>query len=78
MNQRWDRIRSIFEACVELEGDELEACLRKECGEDSELLAEVRSLLHAHQKAVIHRDIKPGNRPSMLTVLPFDGGVSAQ
>jgi len=45
--ERWRRIQDVFEAAVEIPVPERTAWLEGECGEDSELLSEVLSLLAA-------------------------------
>ena len=42
---RWQRVRELFHACTELDSAQRDALLRQECAEDSELRAEVESLL---------------------------------
>jgi len=45
--QRWQRARTVFDAVIELPPPQREARLLEDCGDDVELLAEVRSLLAA-------------------------------
>ena len=47
--QRWQRLESLFEAAIALPREQCDAYCLRECGDDAELLAEVRSLLGAHQ-----------------------------
>ena len=42
---RWQRVRELFHACTELDPAQRDELLRQECAEDSELRAEVESLL---------------------------------
>ena len=42
---RWQRVRELFHACVELDESQRRALLRQECADDAELKAEVESLL---------------------------------
>jgi serine/threonine protein kinase len=44
---RYRKVSEVFQAACELEGPEREACLRAGCGDDLELLREVRDLLAA-------------------------------
>src|SRR5215469_10702980 len=45
--ERWQQIKEAFGAVLECEPDARDACLRRVCGEDESLCAEVRSLLLA-------------------------------
>jgi tetratricopeptide (TPR) repeat protein len=47
----WKRIDDLLQSALEVAPDQQEAFLRQECGEDSSLLHEVRSLLSSHQAA---------------------------
>ena len=47
---RWERIQVIFHGAVARSQNERDAYLRRECGEDAELLLEVRSLLDADSR----------------------------
>ncbi len=49
--ERWQRINELFHAALEQEPDARGAFLRAACGDDSELLAEVESLLSSHSQA---------------------------
>jgi len=42
---RWQRVRELFHACMELDPAQRDALLTQECAEDSELRTEVESLL---------------------------------
>ena len=42
---RWQRVRELFHACTDLDTAQRDAFLTQECAEDSELRAEVESLL---------------------------------
>ena len=46
--ERWKRAREIFEATVEQAPEHADAFLRAECGNDSELVSEVRRMLEEH------------------------------
>ena len=48
--ERWNKIQSLFEKAIELDFSEREDYLKKECADDSDLLAEVLSLLSADEK----------------------------
>ena len=44
-DDQWTRADRLFDAALELSGDEREAYLRRECGDDAELLRLVGRLL---------------------------------
>ena len=44
---RWQRLRGLFDAALDVAGDERDAWLARECADDPSLLAEVRALLVA-------------------------------
>src|SRR6185312_2490391 len=46
--QAWEKVKQIFSSALELEPDKRTAFLREACGGDESLLAEVQSLLAAH------------------------------
>ena len=48
---RWERVQAIFEEAIEAPPAEREALLASACGDDTELLREVGSLLVAHEAA---------------------------
>ncbi len=45
MNARWERIQTLFHAAADLPAADRPAFLRAECGDDTELIAEVEALL---------------------------------
>jgi serine/threonine-protein kinase len=47
---RWERIQSLFHDAVDLPADEREAFLRAACGDDHELLADVRASIEEDQR----------------------------
>ena len=47
---RFQRISEIFDTARNLPADEREPYLREACGDDAEMLAEVRSLLKHHEQ----------------------------
>ena len=47
MSDGWQRVKSIFEHAIALDGDERDAYLRVACGNDAKLLAEARAMLDA-------------------------------
>jgi hypothetical protein len=49
--ERWKRVDDLLQAARQLPVERQEEFLRQQCGEDSELLQEVRSLLTSHRKA---------------------------
>lgn len=50
-DSRWDNINAIFESALKLDPAERELYITTECGDDHLLLAEIGSLLAAHNKA---------------------------
>ncbi len=49
--ERWKRVKEIFDAVVELEADERDRFLERECGSDSSLRADVNKLLSSSEDA---------------------------
>ena len=49
--ERWDRVKQVFQAALERTPGERAAFLRETCGADEALLAEVESLVSAHEEA---------------------------
>ena len=49
--ERWKRVDELLQAALQLPAERQEEFLRQQCGGDSELLEEVRSLLTSHRKA---------------------------
>jgi tetratricopeptide (TPR) repeat protein len=49
--ERWQRIRGVFDTAASLSGTKLEDFLRRECGGDPELDAEVRRMLGEREKS---------------------------
>jgi hypothetical protein len=49
--ERWKRVDDLLQAALQVPGERQEEFLRQQCGGDSELLEEVRSLLTSHRKA---------------------------
>jgi eukaryotic-like serine/threonine-protein kinase len=49
--KRWKQIDELLQAAIQLPVERQEKFLRHQCGSDSELLEEVRSLLTSHRKA---------------------------
>jgi serine/threonine protein kinase len=49
--ERWRRVEDLLQAALQVPAEQQEAFLRQQCGGDSELLDEVRSLLTSHRKA---------------------------
>ncbi len=49
--ERWQRINELFHSALEQEPESRETFLQVACGKDSELLAEVQSLLSSHSQA---------------------------
>jgi serine/threonine protein kinase len=49
--ERWERIKDLLEAAVELSPEERHPFLAGECGEDTALQSEVEALLEHHQRA---------------------------
>jgi serine/threonine protein kinase/tetratricopeptide (TPR) repeat protein len=49
--ERWNRIDELFQSALQLPAEKQDAFLRQQCGGDSELLAEVRSLLTSDRRA---------------------------
>lgn len=47
---RWERVKDVFSAAVELKAGERAAFLDQECGSDADLRTEVESLLQAHEQ----------------------------
>jgi serine/threonine protein kinase/tetratricopeptide (TPR) repeat protein len=48
--ERWQQIKPLFNAAIDLPAGEREGYLRNACGSDSELLREITSLLAAHEQ----------------------------
>lgn len=48
--ERWQRARELFDAALERSGETLDGWLRAECGEDAEMLSEVREMLREHER----------------------------
>src|ERR1700721_1466457 len=49
--ERWKRVDELLQAALQVPARHQEEFLRQQCGGDSELLEEVRSLLTSHRKA---------------------------
>jgi serine/threonine protein kinase len=49
--ERWKRVDDLLQAALQVPAERQEEFLRQQCGGDSELLEEVRSLLTSHRKA---------------------------
>jgi serine/threonine protein kinase/tetratricopeptide (TPR) repeat protein len=49
--ERWKRVDELLQAALQVPTERQEEFLRQQCGTDSELLEEVRSLLTSHRKA---------------------------
>ncbi len=49
-SKKWELVQAIFDAAAELNPDQREQFLKQQCGNDSELEAEVKSLLAADEK----------------------------
>jgi eukaryotic-like serine/threonine-protein kinase len=49
--ERWKRVDELLQAALQVPAERQEEFLRQQCGGDSELLEEVRSLLISHRKA---------------------------
>jgi eukaryotic-like serine/threonine-protein kinase len=49
--ERWKRVDDLLQAALQVPAERQEEFLRQQCGGDSELLDEVRSLLTSHRKA---------------------------
>jgi len=49
--ERWQRVESLFDGALDREPDVREAWLREACGDDAELLEEVRKLLQSSESA---------------------------
>jgi serine/threonine protein kinase len=49
--ERWKRVDDLLQAALQVPAGQQEEFLRQQCGSDSELLEEVRSLLISHRKA---------------------------
>src|SRR5580700_660239 len=49
--ERWNRIDELFQSALQLPAEQQEEFLRQQCGDDGELLEEVRSLLTSHREA---------------------------
>lgn len=50
-SDRWNRIQALFDSALELGAHERDGYLTRECSDDAELLAEVRTLLAAHERS---------------------------
>ena len=49
--ERWKRIDELLQAALRLPVEQQDEFLRRQCGNDNELLEEVRSLLTSHRQA---------------------------
>src|SRR5579862_8634488 len=49
--ERWKRVDELLQAALRLPAEQQNEFLRRECGNDSQLLEEVRSLLTSHRQA---------------------------
>ena len=49
--ERWKRVHDLLQAAPQMPADQQEESLRQRCGDDSELLEEVGSLLTSQRKA---------------------------
>ena len=49
--ERWKRVDELLQAALQVPAGQQEEFLRQQCGGDSQLLEEVRSLLNSHRKA---------------------------
>ena len=49
--ERWKRVDELLQAALQVPAERQEEFMRQQCGGDSELLEEVRSLLTSHRKA---------------------------
>ena len=49
--ERWKRVDDLLQAALHVPAERQEEFLRQQCGGDSALLEEVRSLLTSHRKA---------------------------
>ena len=49
--ERWKRVDDLLQAALQVPAEKQEEFLRQQCGGDSELIEEVRSLLTSHRKA---------------------------
>src|SRR5271154_3380257 len=49
--ERWKRVDELLQAALQVPVDQQQEFLRQECGSDSALLGDVRSLLTSHRKA---------------------------
>ena len=58
--ERWKRVDELLQAALQVPAGRQEEFLRQQCGGDSELLEEVRSLLTSHRKAGSFLD-RPGS-----------------
>ena len=63
----YQRLREVFLSVIEREGEEREAWLLEACGEDEELLAEVRRLLASEEEASQFLDSGDGDSSSDLS-----------
>jgi hypothetical protein len=50
-DERWQKVRSIFDSALRREPDERHSFVNEACGDDKTLLAEVESLLSSHDGA---------------------------
>lgn len=73
--QRWQRVRALFDAAVDLPESEWEALLRARC-EDDEIRAEARALLDADRARQAATSLS-GHSPDLLAALAEDQAQSA-
>lgn len=71
--ERWHRIKNLFAAALDLPAAERCAFLDRSCGDDIELLAQVRSLLDAHESSLNFIERPAAERAGLVqTFEPFD------
>lgn len=51
MDERWQRMRKLFDSAIELDLGERSRWVRRACGDDSEMLRDIETLLDAHGSA---------------------------
>ncbi|PID42146.1 MAG: hypothetical protein CSB48_11475 [Proteobacteria bacterium] len=65
--ERWCKLEEVFTAASAMQGDEQEAYLQSECGDDNALLAEVRELLSANDITVEKGWLEGENTPKTFS-----------
>jgi len=75
--ERWKRVDDLLQAALQVPAERQEEFLRQQCGGDSELLEEVRSLLTSHRKAGSFLESPGLHVADVAAQLPILGAASS-